>query len=139
MVKSVLLYLAEHTHPACLVSGRIAGLREAAVLHSAAQPHWLAVNIYIPAAYRYVPYTEGYIERFTMMLYSASIEIGVKLTPSPYSIAQRHLMVLTVNDDGCLVTGYVGQYADYVLALRSQLYVTDYAVPVTLRLVGDAV
>ena len=139
VVEPVLTALEEDARPRGFVDRWIAGLGEAAVLDCAAQPYRLTVEQELTATDGDVANAEGDGERLAAVDEGAGVEIGVGLAPEAHAVAQQHLMRGAVDHDGDLAGGNVGDDADDGARDDSELDAPGNAVPVALRLVGDAV
>ena len=139
VVEPVLTALEEDARPRGLVDRWIAGLGEAAVLDCAAQPYRLTVEQELTTTDGDVANAEGNGERLAAVDEGAGVEIGVGLAPEAHAVAQQHLMRGTVDHDGDLAGGNIGDDADDGARDDSELDAPGNAVPVALRLVGDAV
>ena len=139
VVEPVLTALEEDARPRGLVGRGIARLGEAAVLDRAAQPYRLTVEQELTATDGDVANAEGDGERLAAVDEGAGVEIRVGLAPEAHAVAQQNLMRGAIDHDGDLAGGNVGDDADDGARGSGELDAPGNAVPVALRLVGDAV
>ena len=139
VVETVLLTFPEQTHPRGGVGGRIARLREAAVLHGATQMNGVAVEEDITFLHLHLAETEGDADGHPVVTDGGGVELWVVFVPR---LGTRDMDVV-----GAVVEGDMrrrgGEVGDDTATpdegLAAQLDAAGDAVPVTLRLVGDAV
>ena len=140
VVQAVLLTLAEDTLPRRFVGRWIARLGETAVLDRTSQEERATVDVELTPLSRHLAQSEGDRHIPAVVLQHLGIEPGIELIPQLGLRVEVDAVVALVDGDVKVVVFQMGHHplAPYIDA-SLQLDTSDDAVPVALRLVGDAV